>query len=71
MRILHKAAECIGCGVCADIASHYFEMNEDGLAQLLASTREDVFNCAEANPADVQSLKRAEAECPVDIIRLG
>jgi len=46
-------------------------MNEEGLAQLLASTREDVFHCAAANPADAQTLQRAEAECPVDIIRLG
>jgi ferredoxin len=71
MKILHKAAHCIGCGVCAEVAPLYFEMNEEGLARLHASTREDVFYCAVANPADVQSLDRAEAECPVDIIRLG
>ena len=71
MRILHKASECIGCGVCAEVAPLYFEMNEEGLAHLLASTREDVFHCATANRADAQMLQRAEAECPVDIIRLG
>ena len=71
MRILHKAAQCIGCGVCAEVAAHYFEINEEGLARLLAATREDIFHWAEANPADVPALERAEAECPVDIIRLG
>ena len=38
MRILHKAGECIGCGVCAEVAAHYFEMNEEGLARVLAAT---------------------------------
>ena len=43
MRILHKAAECIGCGVCAEVASNYFEMDEEGMARLLACHAEEYF----------------------------
>jgi ferredoxin len=71
MRLLHKRAECIGCGVCTEVAPLYFEMDQEGQACLLTAKREDIFHCAEANPADLPSLERAAAECPVNIIRLG
>ena len=70
MKLLHKATECIGCGVCTEVAPHYFEMNEEGLARLHDATRAGVFHVMEIFPADVESLSRAEMECPVDIIRL-
>jgi ferredoxin len=71
MKLLHKATECIGCGVCTEVAPHYFEMNAEGLAHLHDATRESVFHCTEALPADVELLRRAEKECPVAIIHLG
>ncbi len=71
MKLLHKAAACIGCGVCTEVAPHYFEMDEAGQARLFTTRRGDVFHSADALPMDTESLARAEAECPVNIIRLN
>ena len=38
--ISHKKPECIGCALCAEVAPNYFEMDEDGEAQLIRVVRE-------------------------------
>lgn len=70
VKIRHKKPECIGCKLCADVAPQYFQMDEDGLAQLLHSTQEGVFQIAHGFEEDIEDLQRAEEGCPVDIIHI-
>lgn len=68
--IRHKAIECIGCCLCEETAPHYFQMDENGMAQLLDGTAEGVFFRALGLKVDEDALKEAEEGCPVDIIRV-
>jgi len=70
VKIRHKKPECIGCKLCADEAPQYFKMDEDGLAQLLDSRQQGVFQLADGFDEDLEDLKRAEEGCPVDIISI-
>ena len=70
IRIRHKVAECVGCRHCADTAPQYFEMDEDGIAQLLDSKLKGVFQTAEGFEEDIQELEESEEGCPVNIIHL-
>ncbi|MDG1358002.1 MAG: ferredoxin [Akkermansiaceae bacterium] len=70
IKIRHKKPECIGCKLCADEAPQHFEMDDEGLAQLLHSNQQGVFQVADGFDEDLQDLKRAEEGCPVDIIHI-
>lgn len=62
--------ECVGCRLCADTAPHYFEMDDDGIAQLINSTKQGVFQCGEGFEEDLDELKKSEEGCPVNIIHV-
>ncbi len=70
LSIRHKKPECIGCKLCADVAPQYFEMDSDGLAQLLNAKTQGVFDTAEGFDEDLEDLQQAEQGCPVNIIRV-
>ncbi len=70
MVIRHKALECIGCCLCEETIPQYFQLDDDGMAQLLNSTQEGVFQRATALRLDQAEIEEAVAGCPVDIIRL-
>lgn len=70
LRVLHKAAECIGCAACEENAPDYFHLDDDGMAQLAESTTQGPFQVAQALRLDEDSLRAAAADCPVDIIRV-
>lgn len=58
--------------LCAEVAPNYWEMDEDGEAQLLRVTREDkAFQYGEGFEEDRAILKEAEEGCPVNIIKIG
>ena len=38
-KILHFKEECISCGACAAILPEFWEMDDDGMAQLKGSTK--------------------------------
>ena len=58
--------------LCAEVAPNYWEVDEDGEAQLLRVTREDKsFQYGEGFEEDRANLKEAEAGCPVNIIKIG
>ena len=58
--------------LCAEVAPQYWEMDEDGEAQLLRVTREDKsFQYGEGFEEDRAALKEAEEGCPVNIIKIG
>lgn len=69
--IRHKKSACIGCKLCADVAPHYFEMDEDGLAQLLDSHQQGVFQVSEGFQEDLDDLRQAVQGCPVDLISIA
>lgn len=70
--IAHKKPECVGCGLCAEVAPNYWRMDDDGEAQLVSVTREyGPFQYADGFPEDAAPLREAEAGCPVDIIRIN
>jgi len=70
LKIRHKKPECIGCKLCADIAPHYFQMDDEGLAQLLHSRQQGVFQIAQGFEEDREDLNLAAEGCPVDIIHI-
>lgn len=51
---------CIGCGLCASLASYIFEMEDDGLAGAVG----------EVTPSNEASAKEAEESCPVAAIKV-
>lgn len=69
--IRHKVLECIGCCLCEETAPEYFRMDEDGMAQLIGSEAEGVFNRAVGLKMDRPELEAAAEGCPVDIIRVS
>lgn len=70
LHIKHKVGECVGCRHCADTAPHYFQMDDDGIAQLTNSTQQGVFQCSEAFEEDLEELKKSAEGCPVNIIHV-
>ena len=71
VKIRHKKPECIGCRLCADIAPQYFEMDDEGLAQLINSTPQGVFQIAQGFDEDLNDLEQCAEGCPVDIISIN
>ena len=51
--------ECIGCGSCAAVCSDFFEMSDDGKADLKKPETDDI-GCA----------KEAAGGCPVSAIHI-
>ena len=68
-QIRHKRPECIGCGVCAEVAPHIWEMDAEGLAQMheVIRTYHD-FEFNEVYEEDDAELLEAQDGCPVNII---
>ncbi len=70
--ISHKKPECIGCALCAEVAPNYFQMDENGEAQLVHVVREKgKFQFGEGFADDREILNLAKKGCPVDIIQIG
>jgi ferredoxin len=71
IKIAHKKPECIGCGLCTEVAPAYWQMDEDGEAQLIQVVRSDKqFEYANGFEEDREILKKAAEGCPVGIIRI-
>jgi ferredoxin len=49
--------ECIGCGLCSEIAPGVFHLNEEGISQVIVSSEELQ-----------DSIQEAIDECPVECI---
>lgn len=72
IKIAHKKSECIGCALCVEVASGYWQMDGDGEAHLLQTIRRDKqFEYAHGFEEDRNILEQAAAGCPVGIIRIG
>ncbi len=68
--IRHKVADCIGCRLCAETAPQYFQMNTQGLAELINGELRGVFVHGQALAVDRDDLENAVEGCPVDIIKV-
>ncbi len=51
---------CIGCGLCAEICPEVFEMNDEGLAEVIEG----------ADCEDAGCCEEAADSCPTDAISL-
>jgi ferredoxin len=72
IEIAHKKSECIGCALCVEVAPAYWQMDEEGEAQLTQITRRDTqFDYAHGFEDERDALARAASGCPVGIIRIG
>ena len=70
-QIRHKRPECIGCGVCAEVAPHIWSMDEDGLAKLQDVSRVwGEFDFGEVYEESNAELMEAQNTCPVNIINI-
>ena len=71
LRIIHKYLECIGCDLCCEVAPSYWKMNDEGLAELRWVSRDKGnLQFGEGWDEDIETLRRAEESCPVNIIRI-
>ncbi|MBT4604353.1 ferredoxin [archaeon] len=79
LKVLHFKPDCISCGACAAIAPEFWEMDDEGLAQLKGSNKINA-NQDEKTPEEHWELeiKKDQKEanqdasdvCPVQIIKV-
>jgi len=61
MKVVVDTDRCGGHGLCEAVAPDYFEVQRNGLAQVM---RDDV------DPADVADVEDAVASCPTEALRI-
>ncbi len=69
MKILQERKKCIGCGSCSAICPKYWEMTEDGKANLKGA----IVNSKELHELEVEKIEcnqEAADSCPVNIIKI-
>ena len=70
-KILHFKKDCISCGACAAICPEFWEMDEEGLAQLREGVEVEGHWEREINSEDERARNRDAADaCPVQIIKI-
>lgn len=61
MIVIVDADACTGCGLCPSLCPEVFQLNDEGIAEVIASPV----------PADVEdSCRQAAESCPVDAITM-
>ena len=69
--VIHFKKDCISCGACAAIAPEYWEMDEQGLAQLKGSTEKGDHWELPINTEEARAANQEAADvCPVNIIHV-
>ncbi len=70
-KVLHFKKDCISCGACAAIAPEYWEMDEEGLAELKGSKPVNSHFEREVETEEAKAINQEAADCcPVSIIKL-
>ncbi len=70
-KITHFKKDCISCGACAAINPDFWEMDDEGLADLKGSTEKgDHFERVIDSVEDQASNQEAADVCPVNIIHV-
>ena len=69
--VIHFKKDCISCGACAAISPEFWEMDEQGLAQLKGSTEVgDHWEKAVTTLDEKAAHDDASSVCPVNIIHV-
>jgi ferredoxin len=70
MKIVHERQKCIGCGSCAALCPKYWEIAEDGKANLLNSKVNQKTGNGESEITKIECNQEAADICPVQIIHI-
>jgi ferredoxin len=69
--LTHKRKDCIGCGVCAQIAPDFWKMNDkDGKADLCGSEQKGEYSLRKIDDVEKEKGKECSDACPMGIIRI-
>ncbi|MBU2265170.1 ferredoxin [Patescibacteria group bacterium] len=68
MKIIKERSKCIGCGSCAAVCEQYFEMADDGLADIKGGQMNG--DNMELEVKGAGCVKEAAEICPVQIISI-
>lgn len=70
-KVLHFKKDCISCGACAAISPEFWEMDEQGLAQLKGSEEKEDHQELIIESEDARAANQEAADvCPVNIIHV-
>jgi len=70
-KILHYKQDCISCGACAAICPEFWQMDEEGYAQLKESINVGDHWEREINSEEDRAKNREAADaCPAQIIKI-
>jgi len=69
-KIIYNRKDCIGTFACVSISSKYWEMGEDGKANLIGSKLNEETNLFEIEvpESDFEEVLESAKVCPVDVI---
>ena len=67
MKTRVKKDTCIGCGACTVIADNIFEIGDDGLAEVINPTEEDL---KEVKEEEKENVIDAAESCPTSAIEV-
>lgn len=68
----HNRPECIGCGACAAVAPEFWEMNDDGKADIIdcRMREDDGWEEKDLEKKDFDQNLEAAQSCPVNVIHI-
>lgn len=70
-RIEHDRPNCIGCGACVAVAPDFWELDDDGKANILkAKKKPDETQEREISDKEFKENMEAAESCPVNVIHL-
>jgi len=70
-KVEHNKPDCIGCAACAAVAPEFWEMNDEGKADLKGcKEREDDWEEKEISQEDYELYKESADSCPVNVIHI-
>lgn len=71
VKVFHYRDRCVGCANCVLVAPQYWQMNyRDGKADLEGNKTNKNVWVAEVGDEDLLFVKKAEQNCPVQVIRI-
>ena len=70
MKIIFEQQKCIGCGSCQALCPKYFEMSENGKAELKGSTKNPQTQNEELDTEEDKTLEEAAESCPMQCIHI-
>ncbi|PIN81104.1 ferredoxin [Candidatus Woesearchaeota archaeon CG10_big_fil_rev_8_21_14_0_10_32_9] len=70
-KLEHDRPNCIGCGACVAVAPDFWEMDDDGKANIIKGKRKpDETEEKEISEKDFKVNMEAAESCPVNVIHI-